>query len=284
MIQNKINYLLSRFKKTEWSGPAWYSIDKIDADGFPTEVSLQYFKPIHLGHGTETELDGDIMGKLLPKVYKRFPDLKDCFLGLIHSHHTMGAFLSGTDKDTAKEQAIKDGVFFSTVVASSGEPFDCCLTYKDQFGFTNLVEGEVTTPILAVDIPQEWKQEATKIEKAKKKENKVTYTGYNGNQISAFGYGRGYGNGYGYGIHGVEAPAEPAKKNLTELETQQYNQSYAWDQQSEVSKKETELMDNLVDKLNSGELHYHDFIEECRKDCPNIDPHLYIDALGRNFY
>ena len=159
MIQNKINYLLSRFKKVEWSGPAWYSIDKVDEDNFPVEVSLQYFKPIHLGHGTETELDGDAMGKLLPKIYKRFPDLKDCFLGLIHSHHTMGAFLSGTDKDTAKDQAVKDGIFFSTVVASSGEPFDCCLTYKDQFGFTNLVEGEVVTPVVKVDVPQESKQE-----------------------------------------------------------------------------------------------------------------------------
>ena len=279
MIQNKINYLLSRFKKTEWSGPAWYSIDKTDEDNFPTEVSLQYFKPIHLGHGTETELDGDQMGKLLPRIYKRFPDLKDCFLGLIHSHHTMGAFLSGTDKDTAKDQAVKDGIFFSTVVASSGEPFDCCLTYKDQFGFTNLVEGEVVTPVVKVDVPQEWKQEATKIEKAKKKENKITYINSGSNQISAFG---GYHGGYNWRGHGVTAPTEPAKKNLNETES--FNQSFAWDRETDVPQNEVVKMEELHEAFQNNEMTYHDFIEEARKECPNMDPHLYIDALGRNFY
>ena len=282
MIQNKINYLLSRFKKTEWSGPAWYSIDKTDEDNFPIEISLQYFKPIHLGHGTETEVDGNQMGKLLPRIYKRFPDLKDCYLGLIHSHHTMGAFLSGTDKSTAKDQAVKDGIFFSTVVASSGEPFDCCLTYKDQFGFTNLVEGEVITPEIAIDIPQEWKQEATKIEKAKKKENKVTYIN-SANQISAFDTGwSGYHRGYG--VHGINAPAEPAKKNLIDPETEMYNQSFAWDRETKITDDEKTKMDDLLDDLTCGTLMYHEFIEKARELCPNIDPHLYVDAMGRNFY
>jgi hypothetical protein len=274
MIQNKINFLLSRFKKTEWSGPAWYSIDKTDEDGFPVEVSLQYFKPIHLGHGTETEVDGDAMGKLLPTIYKRFPDLKDCFLGLIHSHHTMGAFLSGTDKDTAKEQAVKDGIFFSTVVASSGEPFDCCLTYKDQFGFTNLVEGEIITPIVAVDIPKEWKQEATKIEKAKKKENKLTYINTSTNQLSAFGgHNRNYNNNYGYGYGGYAN-----LNSLVEKEDEPQKKTTAYDGITKVSQEETEKMEELLIKMETNELQYHDFIEQCRKHCPNIDPHSYIDA------
>ena len=274
MIQNKINYLLSRFKKTEWSGPAWYSIDKTDEDGFPVEVSLQYFKPIHLGHGTETEVDGDAMGKLLPTIYKRFPDLKDCFLGLIHSHHTMGAFLSGTDKETAKEQAVKDGIFFSTVVASSGEPFDCCLTYKDQFGFTNLVEGEITTPVVAIDIPKEWKQEATKIEKAKKSENKITYINQTTNQLSAFGgHNRNYNNNYGYGYGGYAN-----LNSLAEVDEKPTKKTSAYDGVTKVSQEETEKMEELLIKMETNELNYHDFIEQCRKHCPNIDPHSYIDA------
>ena len=249
-------------------------IDKTDEDGFPVEVSLQYFKPIHLGHGTETEVDGDTMGKLLPTIYKRFPDLKDCFLGLIHSHHTMGAFLSGTDKETAKDQAVKDGIFFSTVVASSGEPFDCCLTYKDQFGFTNLVEGEITTPVVAVDIPKEWKQEATKIEKAKKKENKITYINTSTNQLSAFGgHNRNYNNNYGYGYGGYAN-----LNSLVEKEDEPQKKTTAYDGITKVSQEETEKMEELLIKMESNELNYHDFIEQCRKHCPNIDPHSYIDA------
>jgi len=274
MIQNKINFLLSRFKKTEWSGPAWYSIDKVDTDGFPIEVSLQYFKPIHLGHGTETELDGNAMGKLLPGVYKRFPDLKKCYLGLIHSHHTMGAFLSGTDKETAKEQAVKDGIFFSTVVASSGEPFDCCLTYKDQFGFTNLVEGEVIVPELTISIPKEWKAEATKIEKAKKEETKITYVNQSTNQISAFnGYrGSAYGGYGGYGGNSYASQLSTLDEPKKTLESE------VKDDSPNVSLAEVEKMELLCDQLENNTLTYHAFIEECRKECPNIEPHSYVDA------
>lgn len=266
IVQNKINFLLSRFKKTEWSGPAWYRIDKVDTDNFPVEVSLQYFKPIHLGHGTETELDGDKMGKLLPGIYKRFPDLKDCYLGLIHSHHTMGAFLSETDKDTAKEQAVKDGIFFSTVVASSGEPFDCCLTYKDQFGFTNLIEGEIVVPELTVEIPKEWKTEATKIEKAKEAENRITYVKKPTNQLSAFGIHRNSDYGYGSYNDYTDVPFRSDVKAISAPKTM------------EISLLESQKMNALCDKLDSNTLTYHSFIEECRKECPNIDPHLYVDT------
>jgi len=282
MIHNKVNYLLSRFATTEWSGPAWYQVLKTKDNGFPEVVSLVYFKPIHLGHGTETELDGDKMGKLLPKVYKKFPDLKDCYLGLIHSHHNMGAFLSATDKDTAREQATNDGFFFSTVVASNRDPYDCCFTYLDRFGYSNLIEGKVDVQQPAMVVPKEWKYEATSIEKAKKKENRVTYIGGNG-QLSAFGGTRGYVHGgysgyggYGYGsvITGVD------DKNDKDKEKDEKKQLSSWDRQTEISEEELKKMEELADKFNDGEMHYHDFIEEARKECPNIDPYLYMDSMG----
>jgi len=37
-------------------------------------------------------------------------------------------------------------------------------------------------------------------------------------------------------------------------------------------------MEELLIKMETNELNYHDFIEQCRKNCPNIDPHSYIDA------
>ena len=76
MMHNKVSYLLKRFKDIEWSGPAWYKILEAEKNGFPKKVELAYFKPIHLGHGTETEIDGEKLGKLLPKLYKTMPDLK----------------------------------------------------------------------------------------------------------------------------------------------------------------------------------------------------------------
>jgi len=207
---------LTRFKSTEWSGPAWYNVKEKESNGFPIDVELAYFKPIHLGNGAETELDGNKMGKLLPRVYKKKPELKNCFLGLIHSHHTMGAFLSSTDEDTALEQAIFDGLFFSTVVASSKSPFVTCVTYRDQFGFSNMTEGEVETEI-QLHVPKEWKQEATRIEKAKKKEEKKEYPyaeamGATNEQLSmGYTHPQYYHNGWGYQRTIADEP-EPKKK------------------------------------------------------------------------
>ena len=281
LVWSKVNYFLNKFPSEEWSGPAWYKPILKKDELYPVGFELIHFHPVDLGHGTATTIEAGDTAKILSKTWKNYPETEKAMMGIIHSHHTMGAFLSGTDKDTAKDQAVKDGIFFSTVVASSGEPFDCCLTYKDQFGFTNLVEGEVITPVIKVDIPQEWKQEATKIEKAKKKENKITYVNSGTNQISAFG---GYHGGYGWrGVHGQTAPVATAEKNL-KTETEAYNQSFAWDLQTEVDQKEVDKMDELHEQFTANEMTYHDFIEEARKQCPNIDPHMYIDALGRNFY
>lgn len=195
-IVQKINYLLTRFKNIEWSGPAWYTVNQREKNGFPSQVSLSHFIPIDLGHGTETEIDGEKLGKLLPKVYKQNSKLKKAYLGLIHSHHTMGAFFSSTDKETALEQAPLDGLFFTTVVASDKDDFCTGVSYRDHFGFANFIEGDIVTHYKQ-DVPKEWLAEAKRIEKDKKKENKVTYIG--NNQMNVLDtHGGGY-NGFGYG-------------------------------------------------------------------------------------
>jgi hypothetical protein len=277
-VNNKVKYLLNRFKTTEWSGPAWYQIIESDKTKFPKLVSLVYFKPIHLGDGTETELDGDKMGKLLPKVYKRFPDLKDCYLGLIHSHHKMGAFLSGTDKDTAREQAHGDGLFFSTVVASANDPYDCCLTYRDRFGYTNLIDGEVEQQVSAFEVPKEWKKEASYIEKVKKKDA-VSYVNSNNQMTIVPSPGFVHGGYYGYGYNSTMYKdkideTKPEKKQTTLIP------QYSWDRQTTVGQDEKDKMEEITERFVEGSITHHDFVEEVRKECPNIDPYSYMDTLS----
>jgi hypothetical protein len=206
---------LTRFKSTEWSGPAWYTVNKREKNGFPSEVSLSHFIPIDLGHGTETEIDGEKLGRLLPKVYKRNAKLQKAYLGLIHSHHTMGAFFSGTDKDTALEQAPLDGLFFTTVVASDKDDFCTGVSYRDHFGFPNFIEGDIVTHYKQ-DVPKEWVAEAKTIEKDKKKETKVAYVGNNQiNMMDSFDTGyNGFGYGYGsYGGYNRNEAASDEKKS-----------------------------------------------------------------------
>ncbi len=174
-MQDKVSFLLNEFPDTEWSGPAWYEIMKSDGD-FPEKVMLVYFKPIDLGDSTSTELDGEELGKLLPDLYKDKPELKDCALGLIHSHHTLGAFFSQTDKDTALDNASATGLYFSTVVASEKTKCVFGFSYEDRLGFNHFVEGDVYKPKEKIVINPEWKKEAKSIAK-KAKEKKKSYFG-----------------------------------------------------------------------------------------------------------
>ena len=251
IMLNKINYLLNRFSDEEWSGPAWYKIVKKNSNGFPEQVALKFFKAIHLGSGAETEIDGDRMGKLLPKIYKKIPELKEYYLGLIHSHHTMGAFLSQTDIDTAIEQASSDGLFFSTVVASKKEPFETCLTYKDQFGFDRLVYGATDT-LVNVRVDKHWQQEANYIQKMKKKRN--TYTP----AVTT------YFNGYG----GYSTLNKVGFNDINHAEVNKYEGS---------TKDEWDKMEGFIDEYEDKKITYHELIEKCRKELPHMDVHAWVD-------
>lgn len=186
-MAEKVKYLLSRFVHKEWSGPAWYDVIERQQNGFPAIVELTYFIPVDLGSHASTEIDGQSFGKILPKVYKKYSKLKECYLGLIHSHNTMGAFFSTTDKDTALEQAPQDGLFFSTIVASAKSKFEAGVSYRDQFGYPNFIEGEVEMDFELPDADVTWQQEADKIEKKAKKATTPVYNGWGHRLNTAWG-------------------------------------------------------------------------------------------------
>ena len=159
---------MKRFPSTEWSGPAWYRI-KTDKEGFPEEFKLVHFHPLDLGHGTSTEWEAKDLAKILRLTYEEYPSLKKCSIGLIHSHHTMGAFLSGTDQSTVQEMAPVQGFYGSLVVASGGKATEAFgFGYKDQYGASHCLEVdniEIKTPDYKVE--DDWKAQADIIEKNK---------------------------------------------------------------------------------------------------------------------
>ena len=166
---------MTRFPKTEWSGPAWY---KLEDD----EWNLVYFIPIDLGSHSATEFEGKDLLKIMKEVQKTV-DITGCFQGIIHSHHNMGAFHSGTDDTELKDGANKVG-YPSLVVAHTGATHAFKWSYEDQFGEIHLVDGQVTVETPEFEPLEEWVKEADKIEKDAKKKPKVVNTMryYNGNQ------------------------------------------------------------------------------------------------------
>ena len=184
-IHNKYTYLLNRFKDLEWSGPAWYKV-KTDEDGFPTEWRIIHFHPLDLGSHAATEWEAKDLAKILKKTYANMPSLKKAYMGLIHSHNTMGAFLSGTDTSTIQEMAPDEGFYGSLVVASAGKALHAFgFGYKDQYKCAHSIE--VKEKNIEINVPgikpeDEWVAIADKIEKNKpapKKNSQVTlWNGY----------------------------------------------------------------------------------------------------------
>lgn len=204
---NKVNYFLKRFPSTEWSGPAWYKPIMKKGEKYPEGFKLIHFHPVDLGHGTATTIEAGDTAKILEKTWKDYPETEKCMMGIIHSHHTMGAFFSGTDKDCLKDNAPQKNFYCSTVVASKKEKFAFGVAYKDQFDRVHLdiAEEGSTQMILPPDTEEsKWKYIAKKIEKAKKE---TTVTGYYGtggrySQGTFWGHGsRQAVNGFGYPIN-----------------------------------------------------------------------------------
>lgn len=170
---------MTRFPSTEWSGPAWY---KLEEDTW----NLVYFIPIDLGSHSATEFKGKDLLKIMKEVQKTV-DITGCYQGIIHSHHGMGAFHSGTDDTELKEGANRVG-YPSLVVAHTKEKHAFKWSYEDQFGEVHLVDGAVNVQTPDVKPETEWVKQADKIEKAAKKRPKVvTGVSYYNNQASLWG-------------------------------------------------------------------------------------------------
>lgn len=274
----KINYLLRRFEKTEWSGPAWYRIDKSTDRGFPLKVTLMYFVSIDLGDSSATEMDAEILGPMLPKVYKEFPALTECYLGMIHSHHGMGAFFSGTDETALLEQAPAEGLFFSTVVAHTKKKFVTAVSYQDQFGYPNYIEGEVKTKFKHKS-EKAWRDEADVIEEASKKSIVQTYSN---------SYQGAYGNYHQYSAFGdyardknIKKQQQTVTKQLSlsgNVEIEEINEPTMGDDDRRM-----EAIADVYNKYESNEITEAQFTEECKKIAPDIDPYSWVDAVGQGY-
>ena len=127
------------------------------------------FIPLDWGSSGASEFDGDTAITALRKIRKERPHLKDCTQGLIHSHHTMGAFFSNTDETELLDRAHTDGLTMSLVVASSATPFAFAISYKDQFGIKHLIETKKITVQYPIEkILTGWQKEWKECKKTKK--------------------------------------------------------------------------------------------------------------------
>ena len=115
-VEEKIRYLIRKFPSTEWSGVLFYNHTGKFEDG-SLEIHCEDIFPMDLGSGTFTDfkMDESVVGYIAENI-----DLFGCDTGLVHSHHSMGAFISGTDSNTIREEGNDTNCFVSLVVDTKG--------------------------------------------------------------------------------------------------------------------------------------------------------------------
>ena len=151
-----------------------------------------------MGGTGDTEFTGKDLNKFIPDIWKAEPKTKKCIQGLIHSHHTMGAFHSGTDTKQMREAMgdVKyirgmDNFYPSLVVSSSSnKELAFAVAWRDQYNILHLAEK---IPVLLegnkVIVNEEWKKEAETIQAKATKEKKT--------KKYKTGFITGYTDGYG---------------------------------------------------------------------------------------
>jgi proteasome lid subunit RPN8/RPN11 len=222
---DKVNYFLRTFPSKEWSGPAWYFKSKSTEEGFPEDFQLMDFHPLDLGDTSSTEWDSDDFAKILKKKYKANKDLKKCYIGLLHSHHTMGAFFSGTDTNTLEEMAPKEGFYPSLVVSTKADKqFAFGFSYLDQYGKISIFKDE-EIELAVPSAKDEWKEIAKKIKAEAKTTAITTHYPRNGYQGS-FGWGSGY-NGYDNDVILDEETLQKGKDIWSKFKNPQNSMSHA---------------------------------------------------------
>tara|TARA_R100000655_G_scaffold6183_3_gene18145 strand:- start:12435 stop:13286 length:852 start_codon:yes stop_codon:yes gene_type:complete len=172
---DKVRYFLKKYPNREWSGPAWYS-QKFNETGFPTEVKLEYFHVLNLGSASETDWDGADLAKRFTKLRKLYPKIGTKWVqGNVHSHHTMGAFFSGTDKEQLDEGVNEEGFYYSLVVSTKpGKEIAFGFSYMDQF--KNIHREYVNKFDVSEYVKKcpDWEEEVKFIEKESKKASVIT--------------------------------------------------------------------------------------------------------------
>lgn len=132
-LERKIRYYLDRFPNTEYSGTLFYKVTGSFKE-MNFEITAFDFILQDIGTSTYTEfnMSPDVVAYMVDN-----PELlgEDVYQGLMHSHHTMGAFFSGTDYATLREEGSDRTHFLSLIIDTKG-------TY--QAAITRIVEEEMT--------------------------------------------------------------------------------------------------------------------------------------------
>ena len=115
-VELKIRQACLLVPNIEWSGILFYSYTgKFEDKSLVIRCEDIYVMDIGNSGSTEFEMSPEVISYMSEN-----PELLDCQLGLIHSHHAMATFFSNTDLDTLLEEGKDRNHFVSLIVNNAG--------------------------------------------------------------------------------------------------------------------------------------------------------------------
>jgi hypothetical protein len=118
-IFSDIYYLHSKYQGKEWSGHLYFT-KQGDIDN-PSELIIDIKEFILLDIGTVGATEIDPSGEQIIDMYEKRPQVLTMKQGLLHTHHNMKTFFSGTDTSTLLENAANYPFFLSVIVNNAGD-------------------------------------------------------------------------------------------------------------------------------------------------------------------
>lgn len=113
-LQSQIADLHSKHEGVEWCGMLFYDIEEGDfKDISKMKVRAKRLYLIDVGSAGYTE--GELDEKLLD-FYDAYPETMNMRMGFLHTHHSMGAFFSGTDMQELHDNTDKYNFYLSLIV------------------------------------------------------------------------------------------------------------------------------------------------------------------------
>jgi hypothetical protein len=206
-LQKLIDYLHYKVGATEWSGILFYKLVKGDIKDLKNlEFVADFVYPMNIGSSVYTEFD---YNSEVIEAYDVYPEGIEMDTALIHSHHSMSTFFSGTDSEEIKDNASHYNYYVSLIVNFAHEY--CAkiafpsktevvskFSVRDNFGkfFTRNSKKEENTILIGnLDIvieneveKPEWVEKRIEVlEEKKKKANKVKLSFTSDNQFPQYG-------------------------------------------------------------------------------------------------
>lgn len=214
-IKNQIDYLHSKIGNSEWSGVLVFTHESGNIEDLKDLVFKAHsLYLMDIGSGTLTEFE---YTSAYTDVFEHIEEAMEGSTGLIHSHHSMGAFHSGTDMAELEKNSSLYNYYVSLVV-DTRDTHKCKVAFPSLTKVTTTKElkntnGEVVTATasnekfvhLIGDLTVEFTRESSvdtwfeeryeEIKKEKAKPVYRTYHNYGESYTPIIGYGRrGYSN------------------------------------------------------------------------------------------